>query len=192
MKEFHKLTISLSTTCLIAAAAIAFVFMITKKPIANQHRLETLKAVKLALPVCDNDPVNDKKTLRINNKDMEFYIGKKTGVVNGIAFESSGEGYAGMIKIMVGINPIGEITGLEILENQETPGLGTRITKSKFKGQYIGKSFDNSKLVKGELAVNKDGGDIDAITGATISSRGVTSAVNKALEIFEKYKEDIL
>ena len=192
MKDFLKLTVSLTMTCLIAAGALAVIFIITKEPIAKQHKLDTLKAIKLALPSYDNDPIQDKKTVTVDGESTIFYIGKKDGKITGVACETSGEGYAGMISIMVGINPEAAITGIEILSNQETPGLGTRIKGDTFRKQFTGKSFTNSKLVKGELAVSKDGGDITAITGATISSRGVTMAVNNALDIFKKNKEKII
>ncbi|MBU4560807.1 FMN-binding protein, partial [bacterium] len=95
--------------------------------------------------------------------------------------------------IMMGVNPEdNSITGIEILEHMETPGLGANIEKGEFKNQFKEKSLANSKLVDGKLAVKKNKGDIEALTGATISSRGVTEAVDKGLKVFLKYKEEIL
>ena len=93
---------------------------------------------------------------------------------------------------MLGVNPAGEITGIYILKHLETPGLGANIERPEFTEQFKGKSLANSKLVRGNLAVTKDGGDIQALTGATISPRGVVQAVNWGLKVFEKHKGEIL
>lgn len=187
-----KLIGVLTLTCLLSALGLAYVHKLTEEPIAEQKRLAKLRAAEAVLPPFDNDPVKEKKELEIKDKKVIFYIGKKEGKVVGIAFLQEGEGYGGFIKVMLGITPEGEISGVEILEHLETPGLGARIEESQFKGQFKGKSPTNSKLVEGKLAVDKDGGDIDALTGATISSRGIVSAVNKGLRIFKEHKEKIL
>ena len=189
MKESAKLVVVLTLVCLIAALALAGVDRLTKEPRLEQKRLAHLKAIKSVLPPFDNDPMKDKREI----EGITFYLGKKEGEITGVAFSSKGEGYSGFITIMMGVNPEDDsITGIEILEHMETPGLGANIEKEEFKNQFKEKSLANSKLVDGRLAVKKDKGDIDALTGATISSRGVTEAVDKELKIFLKYKEQIL
>ncbi len=189
MKESAKLVVVLTLVCLIAALALAGVDRLTKEPRLEQKRLAHLKAIKSVLPLFDNDPLKDKK----ETEEITFYLGKKEGEIIGVAFSSKGEGYSGSITIMIGVNPKDDsITGIEILEHMETPGLGANIEKKEFKNQFAEKSLANSKLVDGELAVKKDKGDIDALTGATISSRGVTEAVDKGLKLFLKHKEQIL
>lgn len=189
MKESLRLVVVLTLVCLIAALALAGVDRITKEPRLEQKRLAHLKAIKSVLPPLDNDPLKDKREI----EGMTFYLGKREGEITGVAFSSRGEGYGGFITIIMGVSPEDDsITGIEILEHSETPGLGANIEKEEFKNQFKEKSLVNSKLVDGRLAVKKDKGDIDALTGATISSRGVTEAVDKGLKIFLKYKEQIL
>ena len=83
----------------------------------------------------------------------------------------------GDIDIMTGVDAEGKVTGIRILSIEETPGLGMNAKKDSFRQQYVGKS--------GELAVNKDGGEIVAITSATVTSRAVTKAVNQALALYD-------
>ena len=210
-----KLIGVLTLTCLISALGLAYVNTLTEEPIAEQKRLAKLRAVEAVLPSFDNDPVKEKKELSVKGKNIAFYIGKKKGKVVGVAFSQEGEGYSGFIKIMLGVTPGEEISGVEILEHLETPGLGARIEEPQFKEQFKGKSLGNSKLVggeltvpqegkgvdastratilvKGRLAVRKDGGDIDALTGATVSPRGVVQALDRGLKIFKKYKKRII
>ncbi len=189
MRESLRLVVVLTLVCLIAALALAGVDRITKGPRLEQKRLAHLKAIKSVLPPFDNDPLKDKKEI----EGMAFYLGKREGAITGVAFSSKGEGYSGFITIIMGVSPRDDsITGIEILEHSETPGLGANIEKEEFKNQFKEKSLANSKLVAGKLAVKKDKGDITALTGATISSRGVTEAVDKGLKVFLKYKEQIL
>lgn len=187
MSRNLNLVIVLTLTCVIASLSLASVNKLTEGRISAEKKAEKLSSVRKVLPAFDNDPLEDKKEIG----DKTFFIGKKGGRITGIALEAEGEGYSGDIRVMVGINSAGEIAGVEILEQLETPGLGTRIEEGSFRGQFKGKSLANSKLVEGRLAVKKDNGDIDALTGATISSRGVTQAVDKALHIFQEYKQEL-
>lgn len=183
------MVVVLTLICLIAALALAGVDRFTTEPQLEEKRLARLRAIKSVLPHFDNDPLKNKKELEA----ITFYLAKKAGEITGVAFSSKGEGYSGFITIMMGVNPEDDsITGIEILEHLETPGLGANIEEEEFRNQFKRKSSANSKLVDGRLAVNKDKGDIDALTGATISSRGVTEAVDKGLKIFLEYKEQIL
>ena len=187
MKKALNLMVVLTLTCVIAALSLALADRLTEGRIDAQKKAEKVASIRNVLPAFDNDPLEDKKEI----DGQTFFIGKKAGKITGIALEAEGEGYSGDIRIMAGIDPAGIITGIEILEQLETPGLGARIEDDSFRAQFRGKSLDNSKLVEGRLAVKKDNGDIDALTGATISSRGVTEAVDKALSIFQRYKDKL-
>ena len=83
----------------------------------------------------------------------------------------------------MGVDAKGEITGFQIIESKETPGLGTKAADQKFWGQFIGRTLENFKF-----KVKKDGGDVDAITASTITSRAVTHAMEKGLRIFQAYR----
>lgn len=93
----------------------------------------------------------------------------------GYVVEVTPSGFGGTIDMVVGVDKNGAVTGVSIISMSETSGLGANASKESFRSQFVGKS--------GELAVSKDGGEIDALTGATITSRAVTSGVNTALAV---------
>ena len=105
----------------------------------------------------------------------DYYIAYTDKQVIGFAFIATGKGYGGEISIFVGLNTDFTIKDIKILSNTETPGLGTKITEDAFTGQFKG-------LTSQDVSLAKDGGKVDAITGATISSKAVTDAVRKELE----------
>jgi electron transport complex protein RnfG len=191
MKEILKLCFVLTLIGAACAAVMAFVDQETKAPIEKSLAAEKMDAVKLVLPPCDNDLA--KGAVAIEDPDLgmvlTFYPASKGGVEVGAAFAVvAPNGYGGDIEIMVGVDTAGVVTGIEILKHAETPGLGSKIATPKFRNQYIGKSVDDPKV----WAVNKDpGGTFVPITGATISSRAVTSAIANGLEFFDAHKGEI-
>ncbi len=106
----------------------------------------------------------------------------ETGEYAGVVVVTEANGYGGAIKVMTGIKLDGSVSGVNILEMNETPGLGAKAKEDKFLNQYKGAS-------EPDMSVKKDGGTVDAISGATITSRAVTKAVNEALEIAKPYLE---
>ena len=179
--------IVLTIICVISAFALSNIYNITKEPIAEQKRLEMIKAIKSVLPKSvKNDPVKDK--IVIDNKNI--FIGKdENGRFVGAAFKVvTKEGYSGTIEIMLGINGKDDsVNGIEILSMGETPGLGAKITQKWFKDQYKKRNLKNTNW-----KVKKDGGDIDQISGATISPRAVTKAVYNGLKFYVKNKAKIV
>ncbi len=192
-----KLIATLTITCLVAAGTLGTVYKVTEEPIAEQKRLELLKALKTTLPEYDNDPASTATRLPITlasgeTQELTFYYAKMGQDVVGVAFVVIGQGFQSFIHVMLGVDVEGEISGIEVLEHAETPGLGALIELDSFKKQFRGKSFANSKLVAGNLAVTNDGGDIQAITGATISPRAIVQAVSPGLKLFEDHRSEIL
>lgn len=183
MKDTAKLAVTLTVICAIAALLLSYVHQATLKPIAYQKRMEKVRALSRVLPHYNNHP--DKDILQIpveNGRTLEVDLAKKDGRVVAVAYRVvSHKGYGGDIEILMGVDISGKITGIEILTMSETPGLGARIVEPAFKGQFAGKTLKNTKW-----AVKKDGGDIDQITGATISPRAVTEAIHRGLVLFEK------
>ena len=120
-----------------------------------------------------------------NGKDREYIIHRvanASGEPIGVAVESASQGFSGDVKILVGLDKEGTIKGYTILEHAETPGLGARAVdwfQKDQKGDIIGQQPS-----KGKLTVSKDGGQIDAITAATITSRAFLKAVNNAYEVY--------
>ena len=183
MKGTGRLVITLTIICAVAAVLLSYVHDLTLKPIAAQKRLEKVRALKKVLPAYGNHP--DKDTVKIQLKNghaIEVNLAKKDGKIIAVAFRMvSHKGYGGDIELLMGVDMHGKITGVEILSMHETPGLGARILGESFKQQFKGKDLSTTKW-----AVKKDGGDIDQITGATISPRAVTGAIHRGLEIFSK------
>jgi electron transport complex protein RnfG len=114
------------------------------------------------------------------DRSAVYFIGKKGGEIAGYAVLSEGSGYQGTIRIMTGYAPdLSTITGLQVLENMETPGLGNRIVEGPFRSQYEGLSLVPEVVcVKGETA---NPNEVQAITGATVSSKAVTRILNEGL-----------
>ena len=194
MKETARLILVLVAICLAAALALSQVYSFTKGPIENALREERLRAIRTVLPSYDNEPDRDVVSVVTGTDDegaeivTDYYIGRSGGDIVGIAFEaSSSAGYSGDIGLMVGVDPGGVITGVEVISHAETPGLGSKITESRFLNIFPGRDLSNTRW-----AVKKDGGDIDQITGATISPRAVVEAVYAGLEDFSAHREEIL
>ncbi len=182
MKTTLKLIVTLTLICVVAAVALSFVHQITLKPIAHQKRLEKVRALKKVLPAYDNHPDKDILKVEGDKGEIEVNLAQKKGKLIAVAFKVvSHKGYGGNIDILMGVDMQGKITGIEILSMAETPGLGARIKEPAFKNQFVGRTLKNTRW-----AVKKDGGDIDQITGATISPRAVTDALHHGLELFEK------
>jgi electron transport complex protein RnfG len=202
MRSTVMLVVVLTLVCLISALALALVNSVTEDRIAEQKRLAELRAVSEALRgiVCDNDPSRDAITIpEWKGKDdtpKRVCLGRSEGKVIGVAFTSAGEGYGGFITIMMGVDLTGKLAGIEILEHLETPGLGANIEsaelfRDQFKGKHrVGSPTGKLKVVKGEEA--DDNWEIEALTGATVSPRGVVQAVNDGLAMFDRYKDEIL
>jgi len=176
--------LTLFLVTLIAGVSLGFVFEVTKEPIAQAKLAKKLRAIDAVMPSYDNDPLSSVKMFTIvGGKDsIECYVGKKGNDVVGYAVKSkSAKGYSGDVWIMTGFDGEGGIVNTYVLEHKETPGLGSKMADEKFKEQFL-------ELVPGKkpLAVNKDGGEIDAISGATISSRAFCEAVNSAAEILSE------
>lgn len=126
----------------------------------------------------DNDP--SKNTVCIDGR--EVFRCAKGGDTVGFAFTSIGDNaYSGTITCLVGLNEAGTITGLEIVKHGETPGLGSEVTKCEWRSQLVGKG-PNDMVWK----VKSDGGNVDAVSGATISSRAVLNCVTKAQSFLSK------
>jgi len=194
MNGLPRLVIALTVITIGAGLLLSVVESLTREPIAEQRRLETLRALQSVLPDFDNDPGADSVQLAYgqDKKGRElkrtFYRGRSGREISGIAFPViAPDGYSGNIVIMVGVDPEGKVAGLEILSHAETPGLGDKIARDEFKGQFKGKTLDGV-----DWRVKKDGGEFDQITGATISPRAVVKAVHKGLQFYGEHRQDVL
>jgi electron transport complex protein RnfG len=160
---------------------------ITLDDIAARAMEDKQNSLSQVLPdeLHDNNPVTDTVNL-VNDEGRELtvYRARKNGRVTGVAYEIFGSGYAGEMKLMMGIDADGKLLGVRVLAHKETPGLGDKIEVKK--GPWI-ERFTGLSLGKPALErwkVKKDGGDFDQFAGATITPRAVLKAIRGGLEFF--------
>ncbi len=207
-----KLGIFLGLIGAVSAALLSGVDAMTRKPIKQAELRKISKALTQVLPPFDNVPADDKKVVKApDGRKVTFYIAKKDGKIVGVAGAGySPKGFAGKIYVMVGFNPTGAVREVIVTKQGETPGLGTVVTdrvrektifdlfgkKKEEKGlppNRVLDSFNGLVAAKGTpWKVKKDGGQIDFVTGATISSRAVTDAVYCVASALEANKTAIL
>jgi electron transport complex protein RnfG len=180
----------LTLICAASGLILSAVHGVTKGPI-EYARLKNVKepAVKAVLSGYDNDPIKDRIEIPIGKdkkgKPVKLVVfpAKKGGKTFAVAFEGTGSGYGGKIGVMVGINlEKDDVTGVSIVAHSETPGLGARIVEPQFTN-----SFKNKSLKK-ELTPD----DINALSGATFSTKGTVAAVNQARGLLEKYRDKMV
>ena len=165
---------------LVASAGVGVVNMITVEPIAQSKQAATPAALTEVLPPFDETTSEE---LTIDEMPITVYTATKGSVVAGYAVQSMSKlGFGGAVRMMVGFDPDGRVVNINVLEQTETPGLGTKMCDegNPLLGSVKGQRLEDKQLVDGKLAVRKDGGDVDALTAATISSRAYVDAVNRA------------
>ena len=179
-----NILLSLTITCTIAGAALSATNKFTEKAVAAAMEIELRNAIKKVLPEFDNDPSKEQYKSAITEGDsLTIYPAKSEGQPVGYAIESySKKGFSGLIRIMVGFDSDGKLYNFSVLEHNETPGLGSKMQEwfstDKNKQSVIGRD-----MAKGILKLTKDGGDVDAITASTITSRAFLDAINLAYSI---------
>lgn len=179
--SLFNMVAALLTIAICSAAAIGYVYQLTEEPIAAAKKQKTLNAIRDMVGVFDNNPF-DEKTL-LSDGQTELYPARENGIITSVAVKAqSNAGFGGKIELIAGISTDGTLIGYKIIEQNETPGLGTKVTEHKFSSQ-----FEGMDTRSGNFNLSKDGGEIDAVTGATISSRAVVSAVKKAVSAYNKF-----
>ena len=188
MKEIIKLGLILLLVCVIAAIALAVTNEFTKDQIALQRNLANEEARKNILPSADSfKAIDENKLSEIMSKNKsvaEVFQGYKGDSVVGYTFKSLPSGYGGTVEIMTGIDLDGKVTGVRIGSHQETPGLGANAALPEFYSQYENKSVD-SEIEVSKVEPTKEN-QIQAISGATITSDAVTAGVNIAINTFKE------
>ncbi len=186
---FRNMLLALFVVSFISATTLGYVYEFTKEPIAIAKLKKKIAAIKKVVPEFTNDPNADmyKIASDIKGDTLEFYPAYKDSELVGTAIKTFSDlGFTKRIYLMVGFLADGTIHNISVLEHAETPGLGDKMDKkkSKWSEQFNGKNPANYKLI-----VSKDGGDVDAITAATISSRAYTDAVDRAYKAFIENKK---
>lgn len=180
---FPNMVLVLTVIALVSAFALGLTYSGTKEAIAQVEVKRTLAALVKVLPEFDNNPNDEKYTLEDEDfAGMEFFPATRDGQPVGIAVRTySDNGFTERIWLMVGFTNDKKINNISVLKHKETPGLGTKMSEPKFKTQFEGKDPAAFKLV-----VKKDGGDVDAISAATISSRAFCEAAQKAYDALQE------
>jgi len=177
----------LGAFCLGFGILIALTDLVTAKEIAARALEDKINSLSQVLPaeLHDNNPIADAITLKDEHgKDAIVYRALKGGKVTGLAYEIYGSGYAGEIKLMLGVDAAGKVLGVRVLAHKETPGLGDKIEvkKTDWILRFTDLALGNPPLEKWK--VKKDGGQFDQFAGATITPRGVVKAIREGLEFY--------
>lgn len=176
------MVLSLFLISAVMSAALALVYQVTFEPIKLAEKQKVNDAIKQVVPAFDNNPGDDMYFLPIEgeNDSLAFYPATKDGKLVGTAAATyTNNGFSGNFTVMVGFLPDGTIHNSILLVHKETPGLGSKMADAKFHDQFNGKNPSSYKLL-----VKKDGGEVDAITAATISSRAYCDAIKRAHTTF--------
>ncbi|MCG8564034.1 MAG: RnfABCDGE type electron transport complex subunit G [Desulfobacterales bacterium] len=179
--SFKNMVLALPIITIISALAVTSVYLVTKEPIALAQKAKQERAIREVIP--EFDELRTAQVTLDNQDVIHINKGLKGNELIGYAVETfSVKGYDPTpIKIMVGFKPDGKIINTAVIQQKETPGLGTKMAEPKFEDQ-----FNEKHPEQFSLKVKKDGGDVDGITAATISSRAFCDAVNKAYNAIKK------
>ena len=171
MSNIIKPAVVLLVICVIAAGLLGYVNKITTAPIEAQEALAKSESIKAVLP--DGEPGEE---IEVNKNNITSVTPvNQNGEPIGYAVAVTTRGFSAGLQLMFGVDTTGTITGLSVVNcSNETPGLGANAANESFYGQFTGKS--------GTVAVTKDGGDINALTGATITSRAIANAATEAIK----------
>lgn len=200
LRESLGTALTLLAFAVLGSALLAGAYHLTRPTIAASEQAEKMARIRETLPAgsYDNDPVHDARPLPADpllglKHRGQFYPAYKGGVPVAVVLEAAApDGYAGEIRLLIGIGADGRITGVRVTAHKETPGLGDYIDAAKthwiriFEGRGLGAPPD--ALWK----VRKDGGVFDYMAGATITPRAVVKAVHRSLKYFEAHRKTLL
>lgn len=176
-KEILKPTLTLFVICLVTAALLAATNLMTHDKIIQMNRQTESASRQVVLPGTKDFE---------DSKDGTYTVGKNGSEITGYVFTTKAKSYGGDLSVMTGISKGGKVTGVVILSISDTPGLGLNAEKENFRNQY------KQAVPAKEFEVIKSGaataGQINAMTGATITSKAVTKCVNEAVAAYQKVK----
>jgi electron transport complex protein RnfG len=179
---FVSMVLTLLIVTFVASEALGYRDQLTKVPISASKLAKLNNAITQVVPEFDNEPGKEMYKMFVDGDSLKFFPAKKNGELVGTAISTfTNNGFSGKFKIMVGLLPDGTINNISVLEQKESPGLGDKMQKNKsdWSIQFNGKNPANF-----QLKVTKDGGDVDAITASTISSRAFCDAVDRAYKAY--------
>ena len=188
MGEMIKMVVVLTVLSVVSGGSLAWLKDFTEPKIENQvMNLVKGPAIRSMLAEAENDPVEDRFKIKDGEVERNIFVGVFDGAANTVVIESSANGFADKVGLVVAVNMTDDtLRGVAVTTSKETPGLGARAKDdpsfaAQFSGQPIAKPF----------GVTKDGGQISALSGATITSRAVCSGVNSAVKIYTNLKPQL-
>jgi len=187
MRDMIKMVVVIAVLASFSGGLLAGLRNSTKERIEYQQ-LVFVKgpAIRTILNECSNDPITDRFKVKDGDVDRSIFVGVMNGEPQVIAFESFGKGFGGDIGVMVGVNlKDDKMLSIGVTTHSETPGLGSKATDPAFGAKFKGLPVMDITKVK------NDGGQIDALTGATITTRGVCAAVTSAGDVYKRLKSQI-
>ncbi|MBU1340743.1 MAG: RnfABCDGE type electron transport complex subunit G [Proteobacteria bacterium] len=189
MREMISMIVVLTVLTAVSGGLLAAVQSGTEVRIENQVlKFQKAPAIKDIFPEATNDPLAERFTIKTEDIELQIFPTKLADGSNAIAFETKGSAFGGPIGLMVGINlSTDEIVDVRVTTHAETPGIGSRAKEDlSFVSQFSGLKMDTNFALKG------GGGVIDAMSGATVTSKGVSVAAIQAKEIYQKLKPEIV
>ena len=188
MREMIQMVVVLTVLSAVSGGLLAGIRNGTQEQIDNQ-KLEFVQgpAIREILADASNDPIVDRFEISENGLKRRFFVGSYDGKANSVAFETFGKGYGGDVGVMIGINTEEDkILGVRVTTHSETPGVGARAeTELDFVSQFKNQELSYDYKVRG------DGGQVDALSGATLTSRAVTAALTDAGGVYKRHKQQI-
>ncbi|MFH1458732.1 MAG: RnfABCDGE type electron transport complex subunit G [Candidatus Omnitrophota bacterium] len=173
MKDIIRYSLTLGLICIVASASLAAVNSLAQPKINEQAKSEEEASLKDVLPEADHF-----EAVKQGSDILYYKAFDKSGQLRGVAFKVAGKGYSSTIETMAAMSAEGDILAIKVLSQNETPGLGARVTEPDFAAKFSQKSIDGLT-------------EVEAITGATISSRAVIDSVaEKAREVLELIKDE--
>ena len=188
MREMIQMVVILTILSCVSGGLLASIRNGTQEKIEYQQ-LKFVKgpAIRSILEGSSNDPITDRFKITDGDSERSFYVGVFEGKASAVAFETSGKGYGGDIGVMIGVDLDNDkIIGVGVTTHSETPGLGSRAkTDPSFTAQF------KEQPLEGTFQVTTDGGKVDALSGATLTSRGVSNALTDAAKLYATLKPKI-
>ena len=180
-----NMLIALMVITIVSGGVLGFIYGLTKPAIDKVEENKNIKAINEVLKT--DAAIATTESVVIEDLTYNLAYDAEGNFIGAAVKTYSKNGFGGKIELMVGMLADGVINKVSVLSQAETPGLGANMVNDKFKGQFDGKDPKNFKLM-----VKKDGGDVDAITAATISSRAVSEAIKRAADGFDANKDQFM
>ncbi len=181
------MVLSLGIITVIAGTLLGIVNYYTADAIENAAQQAKVEALALILPEFDNDPIAEAQGRAVEGDTLLFYPATSGGFPVGCAVECiAHDGFSGDISLMFGFNADGTVHGYKVMNHSETPGLGAKMDEW-FRDKTGHRSIIGIDPGNNDIHVSKDGGEVDGITAATITSRAFLGALNRAYKAYESY-----